>query len=543
MAALTASQRVDAAVLTKVYPTRSHSGAAQGGFNSAMGEDDSVDAHVFDTVKGSDYLGDQDAIDVLCSEGPEVIIELEQMGVLWSRTPDGKIAQRSLGGAGFPRACYAADLSGHVVLHTLYEQALRRGIRFYSEWQLLELLLEGGRVSGVLAYNLARASFEVIRCKVVILATGGYGRVYAKTTNGLANTGDGMAIAYRAGATLSDMEFVQFHPTTLYGTNILISEAARGEGGYLKNADGKRFMNRYAPEKMELAPRDVVSRAIQSEIREGRGIDGDYVYLDLTHLGEALIQERLPQVRDLASTYAGVDPVRAPLPIEPAQHYSMGGVRTDAWGATALPGLLAAGEVANVSVHGANRLGGNSLLETVVFGRRAGRKAAESASVGEWPPLSPEATEKTLGEWEKCFGGAAGSPKDEISPLRRELTELMTKWVGVFRTAEELESAVNGIMRIARRYQDVTAAFNREPYNYGFLEHLELGHLIELSTIIAMGALRREESRGAHFRLDHPRRDDERWLAHTYAEQDSGAPVFRDSSVTITKHKPQERGY
>jgi succinate dehydrogenase / fumarate reductase flavoprotein subunit len=543
MAALTASQTVDAAVLTKVYPTRSHSGAAQGGFNSAMGEDDSVDAHVFDTVKGSDYLGDQDAIDVLCSEGPEVIIDLEKMGVLWSRTPDGKIAQRSLGGAGFPRACYAADLSGHVVLHTLYEQALRRGTRFYSEWQLLELLLEGGRVSGVLAYDVARASFEVIRCKVLILATGGYGRVYAKTTNGLANTGDGMAIAYRAGATLSDMEFVQFHPTTLFGTNILISEAARGEGGYLKNADGERFMSRYAPEKMELAPRDVVSRAIQSEIREGRGIDGEYVHLDLTHLGEALIQERLPQVRDLASTYAGVDPARAPLPIEPAQHYSMGGIRTDAWGATTLPGLLAAGEVANVSVHGANRLGGNSLLETVVFGRRAGRKAAELASGDEWPPLPLAATEKGLGEWEGRFGRAEGSPKDEISPLRKELTELMTNRVGIFRTAEELESAVKGISRIQKEYADLSPAFRKEPYNYGFLEHLELGHLIELCTIIAMGALRREESRGAHFRLDHPRRDDERWLAHTHAVEDSGAPLFRDSPVTITKHKPQERGY
>ncbi len=383
MAALNVSGRADTAVLSKIYPTRSHSGAAQGGFNAAMGADDSVEAHIFDTVKGSDYLGDQDAIEVLCSDGPEVIRELDRMGVPWTRSTDGAIAQRSLGGAGFPRACFAADFSGHVVLHTLYEQILKHGVKVYPEWHLLELLVEDGRVAGALVYDLARARLEVIRTKLIILATGGYGRAFAKTTNAHANTGDGMAIAYRAGAVLSDMEFVQFHPTTLYGTNILISEAARGEGGYLRNARGERFMANYAPEKMELAPRDVVSRAIFNEIKEGRGFEGHYVHLDLTHLGEALIAERLPQVRDLAIRYSGVDPARLPINIEPAQHYSMGGVRTDIWGMTPLPGLLAAGEVANLSVHGANRLGGNSLLETVVFGRRAGRKAAELTRQGD----------------------------------------------------------------------------------------------------------------------------------------------------------------
>ena len=294
MAALTVSKSVEVAVLSKVYPTRSHSGAAQGGFNAALGEDDSVEAHVFDTVKGSDYLGDQDAIEVLCAEGPEIILELESLGVTWTRRADGGIAQRSLGGAGFPRGCFAADFSGHIVLHTLYEQSLKQGLKVYPEWHLLEILVDEGRVAGALVYDLARARLEVIRAKQIILATGGYGRAFFKTTNGHANTGDGMAIAYRAGAVLSDMEFVQFHPTTLYGTNILVSEAARGEGGVLRNAKGERFMAHYAPEKMELAPRDVVARAIFKEIKEGRGFDGHYVHLDLTHLGEALVSGAVP---------------------------------------------------------------------------------------------------------------------------------------------------------------------------------------------------------------------------------------------------------
>lgn len=366
MAAHKLSGKADTAVLSKIYPTRSHSGAAQGGFNSALSPDDSIESHILDTVKGSDYLGDQDAIEVLCSDGPEVIYELDRMGVPWTRTSEGKVAQRSLGGAGFPRACFAADFSGHVVLHTLYEQILRRGVKIYSEWHLIELLTEDGQVAGAIVYDLARARLEVIRAKQVIIATGGYGRAFAKTTNAHANTGDGMAIAYRAGAVLSDMEFVQFHPTTLYGTNILISEAARGEGGYLRNVDGERFMGNYAPAKLELAPRDVVSRAIFKEIKEGRGFEGQYVHLDLTHLGMELVAERLPQVRDLAIRYAGVDPANVPMPIEPAQHYSMGGVRTDISCRTTLPGLMAAGEASNVSVHGANRLGGNSLLESTL---------------------------------------------------------------------------------------------------------------------------------------------------------------------------------
>ncbi len=547
MAALKAAEKADVAVLSKVYPTRSHSGAAQGGFNAALGEDDSIEAHIFDTVKGGDYLGDQDAIEVLCSEGPEVIMELERMGVPWTRTPEGKVAQRSLGGAGFPRACFAADFSGHVVLHTLYEQVLRRRVKIYPEWYLIDLLVEGGQVAGVLAYDFPRGRLEVIRTKVVVLATGGCGRAFAKTTNAHANTGDGMAIAYRAGAILSDMEFVQFHPTTLYGTNILISEAARGEGGYLRNAYGERFMAHYAPQKMELAPRDVVSRAIFKEIKEGRGVAGRYVHLDLTHLGEAKIAERLPQVRDLAMRYAGVDPAREPVPIEPAQHYSMGGVRTDVWGMTNLPGLLAAGEVANVSVHGANRLGGNSLLETVVFGRRAGWKAAELARQEPWPSLTSSTLKRALATWDALLdaGGEEGQGRngDSAFAIRREMTTLMTEQVGVFRTGSELEDAVRKLAQLRDRYQRLKPPGGSRPFNYALMDYLEVGYLLDLCEIIAKGALRRTESRGAHYRLDYPRRDDQNWLCHTFVRRGEKGPEFSNGPVKITRYAPQERGY
>ncbi len=509
-----------------------------------MGEGDSVEAHIFDTVKGSDYLGDQDAIEVLCSEGPEVILELERMGVPWTRDSAGGIAQRPLGGASFPRACFAADFSGHVVLHTLYERALQRGIKIYPEQSLVELLVEDGRVAGALVYDLARAELEVIRSKVVILATGGYGRAFAKTTNAHSSTGDGMAIAYRAGATLSDMEFVQFHPTTLYGTNLLISEAARGEGGYLRNARGERFMAEYAPQKMELAPRDLVSRAIFQEIKEGRGVDGQYVHLDLTHLGETLVAERLPQVRDLAIRYAGVDPAKEPIPIEPAQHYSMGGIRTDIWGVSSLPGLMAAGESANVSVHGANRLGGNSLLETVVFGRRAGRKAAELAGQSPWPVLSGETIARSRKSWDSMFAGKEqGAGDDDVFRIRREATGIMTRQVGVFRVGSELEDAVSRLSELKERYKRCAPRAVKQPFNYDLTDYLELGYLLDLCEVIAGGALRRAESRGAHYRLDYPRRDDRHWLCHTFARRGESGPEFSDGPLQITRYTPQERGY
>jgi succinate dehydrogenase / fumarate reductase, flavoprotein subunit len=546
MAALTASGKADVAILSKVYPTRSHSGAAQGGFNAVMGEEDSIEAHIFDTVKGSDYLGDQDAIEVLCSEGPGVILELEKMGVPWTRGADGRIAQRSLGGAGFPRACFAADFSGHVVLHTLFEQILKRGVKVYPEWHLLELLVEDGRVEGVLAYDLAEARIEIIRAKQVVLATGGYGRAFSKTTNAHANTGDGMAIAYRAGAVLSDMEFVQFHPTTLYGTNILISEAARGEGGYLRNTEGERFMARHAPSKMELAPRDVVARAIFREIKEGRGFDGHYVQLDLTHLGEALVAERLPQVRDLAIRYSGVDPASVPMPIEPAQHYSMGGVRTDTWGSTTLPGLLAAGEVANVSVHGANRLGGNSLLETVVFGKRVGEKAAELARLDPGRGLSQKMVKDRIEHWNTVLSTQRGktSPAgDDTFAIRREMTTLMTNQVGVFRIGSELLDAVECLGQLKERYKRLCPRFESRHFNYALMDYLEVGYLLDLSGIIARGALARTESRGAHYRLDYPERDDSNWLHHTFAHLGENGPDFDKGLVNITRYTPQARGY
>ncbi|MFZ5647815.1 MAG: FAD-dependent oxidoreductase [Bacillota bacterium] len=545
MAAVEASsKKVDVAVVSKIYPTRSHSGAAQGGFNSAMSEDDSVESHVFDTVKGSDYIGDQDAIEILCSEGPEVIRELEMMGVPWSRTEDGRVAQRSLGGAGFPRACYAADFAGHVVLHTLYERAMKAGIKIYPEWYLLDILVENGSVAGLLVYRLASGRLEVIRCRVLILATGGYGRVFQKTSNCHANTGDGMSIAYRAGAVLADMEFVQFHPTTLYGTNILISEAARGEGGYLRNSNGERFMSKYAPQKMELAPRDVVSRSIFQEIKEGRGVKGAYIDLDLTHLGPQKIAERLPQVQDLAKRYAGVDPAVAPIPVEPAQHYSMGGIRTNLDCETNIGGLLAAGEAANVSVHGANRLGGNSLLETVVFGRRAGRRAADITVSKDFPAPPGNSLAAAMDRWNSNFGESRPVVEgDSVFAIRRDINQTMTEKVGVFRTGKELEEAVKDLAGLRNRYSALRAPVKEAPFNYQLAEHLEVGYLLELSELIAGAALRRTESRGAHYRMDYPARDDSNWLNHTLIRKGDQGPVFEAGKVSITKYQPQERGY
>jgi len=542
MAAVEAPPGTDVAVISKIYPTRSHSGAAQGGFNAALGDDDSVEDHLFDTVKGGDYLGDQDAIEVLCSEGPDVIRRLEQMGVPWSRTPEGRPAQRSLGGAGFPRACYAADISGHVVLHTLYERALAAGVRIYPEWHLVELLVEDGALAGLLVYDLTTGRLEVVRCRAALLATGGYGRIFRKTTNGHANTGDGTAIAYRAGAVLADMEFVQFHPTTLCGTNILISEAARGEGGYLVNAGGERFMARYAPQKMELAPRDVVSRSIFQEIKEGRGLGDGYVHLDLTHLGPDKITRRLPQVNDLARLYAAVDPAQAPIPIEPAQHYSMGGIRVNLDCETNIPGLMAAGETANVSVHGANRLGGNSLLETVVFGRRAGKHLLKATDRPSPPPRA--SLDQALARWQAIFcAGKPQQPGDSASAIREAINRTMTDKVGVFRTGEELREAVEEIAALRRRYGALRAPAGEHPFNYQLIELLELGCLLELSEVTAGAAYRRTESRGAHYRMDHPRRDDANWLHHTLVRRGGDGPVYEAGPVSITRFQPETRGY
>jgi succinate dehydrogenase / fumarate reductase flavoprotein subunit len=531
-------------VASKVYPNQSHSGAAQGGFNAVGDEGDSIERHVADTVKGSDYLADQNAVEVMCREAPEVIAELDRLGAMWSRTSDGRLAQRRLGGSSASRTRFAADMSGHIVLQTLYEQVLRRRIPVLVEWHLLALLLDNGRAAGGVFWNLRRGRIEYVRAAAVILATGGFGRVYARTTNGLGSAGDGVALAYRAGAPLSDMEFVQFHPTSLVGTNILISEGARGEGGYLRNASGERFMARYAAASMELAPRDLVSRAIAHEIREGRGFDGGYVHLDLTHLGAHIIAERLPQVSRLAATYAGIDIAREPLPIEPAQHYSMGGIRTDTWGGTAVEGLFAAGECANVSVHGANRLGGNSLLETVVFGRRAGRRATEW--VGRHRAIAT--TDDAVREFDAGFGARfTGSDSSEaplaLADLRRRLTELMTQTVGVFRTGGDLERASEAIRSLRREYADLRPAPPGGPFDYRVVADYEAGFLLDLAEVMAAGALRRTESRGAHFRADFPERDDARWMVHTLAHSAPAGPRLSDGQVAVTRYAPEARVY
>ena len=531
-------------VTSKVYPNQSHSGAAQGGFNAAGGGADSVERHVVDTVKGSDYLADQNAVEVMCKEAPDVIAELDRLGAMWSRTKDGELAQRRLGGSSAPRARFAADMSGHIVLQTLYEQVLRRRIPIIVEWHLLGLLVRDHRVVGGVFWNLPEGRLEHVRAASVILATGGYGRAFARTTNGLGSTGDGVALAYRAGAVLSDMEFVQFHPTSLVGTNILVSEGARGEGGELWNALGERFMARYAATAMELAPRDVVSRAIQREIDEGRAFPGGYVHLDLTHLGAATIAERLPQVSRLASMYAGIDIVRQPLPIEPAQHYSMGGIRTDAWGSTGVEGLFAAGECANVSVHGANRLGGNSLLETVVFGRRVGRYVAERIDRLGAPPEIDDAIREFNDDFRVRFTGsdprAAGLA---LADLRRRLTEVMTRMVGVFRTGRALETGLTTIRSLKREYEALRPAAPDGGFDYRLISDYETGFLLDCAEVIGAGALRRAESRGAHFRADHPERDDERWLAHTFAQCGPTGPHLRHGEVDVTRYPPEARTY
>ena len=539
-AATVASRSANVAVISKVYPTRSHSCAAQGGINAALGPDDSWEKHMFDTVKGSDYLGDQTAIEILCREAPDEIMALERIGALFSRDSDGRLARRALGGALFERTCYAADLTGFVLLHTLYEQSLRHGVKVYPEWHLLRLIVEDGVFKGGVALDLQRGQLEAIRAKVVILATGGYGRIFRRTSNSHSCTGDGMALAYEAGAILSDMEFVQFHPTTLYGCNILISEAARGEGGYLLNNRGERFMDKYAPEKMELAPRDVVSRSIATEIKEGRGFENEYVHLDLRHLGAAKIEEKLPQVKDIAIRYAGVDPAEIPIPVQPGQHYSMGGIRCDGWGQTNIQGLLAAGECANVSVHGANRLGGNSMLETVIFGRRAGQRAVELARQTKWPKLGPQPLAEVRTYLDERMTGQRG---DRPGALKREMTGLMMDRVGVFREGGELEEAVSELRTLRQRYEAIRLPSNGLAFNYELVTYLELGWMLELAEVIAQGALRRTESRGAHYRLDYPERDDERWLVHTYAQRSDDGLIFSDGPVSITRFQPAERGY
>ena len=533
-AAIAVPPDLNVALLSKVHPVRSHSVAAQGGINAAIGEQDSWEAHAYDTAKGGLYLGDQDAIEAMCREAPQDILELERMGVIFSRTPEGRIAQRPFGGAGFPRTCYAADRTGHALLHAMYEQLMKRRCQVYEEWYVTALLVEQGRCCGVVAWDLVHGGLQVLRAKAVILATGGSGRVFSTSTNAVINTGDGMALAYRAGLPLEDMEFVQFHPTTLKDTGILITEGARGEGGYLLNTLGERFMKRYAPEQMELATRSTVSLAIGQEIQEGRGVDG-CVLLDLRHLGRARILERLPQIRELALEFAGLDPIETPIPIRPGAHYQMGGVKTNAWGETDLPGLFAAGECACVSVHGANRLGGNSLLETIVFGRRAGTRAADAIRDYDLQPVP----EEVLKSEEQRLNTLLTNPGPERAwQIRDDLGKTMSLNLGIFRTKQSMQEALGAIQALKARANRMCVQDKGRIFNTDLIQALELQCLLDIADTIVVSALGREESRGAHYRADFPARNDSAWLRHTVSHRQTDGPRLSYAPVTITRFPP-----
>jgi succinate dehydrogenase / fumarate reductase flavoprotein subunit len=555
---------VSTGVLTKLYPTRSHTGAAQGGVCASLGnlEEDHWEWHMFDTVKGGDYLVDQDAAEVLAREAVETVIELEHMGLPFNRTPEGKIDQRRFGGhtrnfgeGPVKRACFAADRTGHMILQTLYQNCIKAGVKFYDEYHVVDLLFEGGdggdggRAAGVVGYRIADGEIHTFRAKAVLLATGGNGRMFRITSNAHSLTGDGMSLAYRHGIPLQDMEFYQFHPTGLYGLGILLSEAARGEGGYLLNKDGERFMSRYAPKLMELAPRDMVSRAIYLEVKAGLGAGplGDYVLLDVRHLGRKVIEEKLPDITDFARVYLGVEPLTEPVPTQPTAHYAMGGVPTDLQTRvirdernTVVEGLYAAGEVACVSVHGANRLGTNSLVDLLVFGRRAGLAMAAHCAATAMPDVSRDADAPVREEIEALRGRPDGeSPVD----LKAELATLMMDNVGVFRTQPMMQAAVAGVAEIKERYGRIRVRDVGKIYNTDLLEARELGYLIDNAEAMATSALARTESRGAHSRDDFPERDDAGWLKHTLAYRGEAGPTLRYKPVTVTRFEPKPRTY
>lgn len=548
-AALSADPRLSLAIISRVHPLRSHSVAAQGGINAALGntpegKDDSWEKHAFDTIKGSDYLADQGAAELMCREAIPAIYEMEHFGVPFNRSPGGLIAQRPFGGAGFPRTCFAADRTGLVIAHTLYEQALKRQVKVYEEALVTKLVVENGRCVGLVIYDLASGQILPIRARAVIFATGGYGRVYLKTTNAYINHGSGIGMAYRAGVALKDMEFVQYHPTSIYPKNILITEAARGEGGHLVNNKGQRFMADYAPSAMELAPRDIVARSIQTEVDRGNGFEDEYVHLDLRHLGQKKIDKRLPSVREICIKFGGLDPIEKPIPIQPAQHYSMGGIDVDVRCATALPGFYAAGECACVSVHGANRLGGNSLLDTVVFGKIAGREASnfvnglERKNGNEKHLFDEAAAEKAkVDTWLSRSGGKMAHH------LLNDLKIVMSDKVGIFRTKKHLEEALEAIRGIREDYGRAFISGKCLRYSQAIVNLIEFGYMVDITEIITLGALLREETRGSHSRLDFPKRDDAAWLKHTLISLKDGRPEVSLRDVQITKYQPQERKY
>jgi succinate dehydrogenase / fumarate reductase flavoprotein subunit len=553
-----ARKGVKAAVLTKLYPTRSHTGAAQGGICAALGnqEEDHWEWHMYDTVKGGDYLVDQDAAEILAQEAIETVVELEHMGLPFNRTPEGKIDQRRFGGhtrnygeGPVKRSCFAADRTGHMILQTLYQNCIKHGVEFFDEFHVVDLLLDGGQAKGVVAYRIADGELHVFRSNAVMFATGGFGRMYKITSNALALTGDGLALSYRRGLPLEDMEFFQFHPTGIYGIGILLSEAARGEGGILRNSQGERFMERYAPTLKDLAPRDVVSRAMYLEVREGRGIDGgEALHLDLTHLAPSVIDDKLPDITEFARVYQAIEPKTQPVKVTPTAHYGMGGIPTNNDARvviddknTVLPGLYAAGECACVSVHGANRLGTNSLIDILVFGRRAGLSMAADVAGAELPAVAADAAEQVRGELATMRGTGKG---ERPSHIRAELAQSMWDLAGVFRTRDGLLEMTQCVAELKDRYARVRVDDRGRIFNTDLLEARELGYLLDCAEATVWSALAREESRGGHSREDFPERDDTHWLRHTLAYQsDFGPPRLEYKPVTITKFEPKPRTY
>jgi len=565
-AALESGPRVRTAVLTKLYPTRSHTGAAQGGMCAALAnvEEDNWEWHTFDTIKGGDYLVDQDAAEIMCKEAIDAVIDLEKMGLPFNRTPEGRIDQRRFGGhtrnhgeAAVRRACYAADRTGHMILQTLYQNCIKQGVEFFDEYYVLDLLLNEvdgeTRTAGVVAYQLSTGEIHTFQAKSVVFATGGFGRVFKTTSNAHTLTGDGMAIVYRQGLPLEDMEFYQFHPTGLAGLGVLLTEGARGEGGILRNESGERFMERYAPTIKDLAPRDMVARAMVQEVREGRGAGPhkDYVYLDLTHLPAEQIEEKLPDITEFSRTYLGVDPITELVPVFPTAHYAMGGIPTNvntevlSDNETVVPGLYAAGECACVSVHGANRLGTNSLLDINVFGRRAGIAAADYAATADFVDLPAVGAERVESMVTMLLDSTG---TERVGDIRRAMQETMDFNAQVYRTEETLHQALDDVRALRQRFAHVAIQDKGARYNTDLLEAIELGFLLDLAELLVVGALARKESRGGHAREDYQSRDDENFMGHTMAYREigpDGSEMIRldYKPVTVTRYQPMERKY